>query len=115
MKSKGMMIASPVCTRMLFWTQLEAAGGRVRLTRVQLSTHSVFVSTSPERATSFNDVSLCRSNTHVIRRANLFEHLLVRADEIETKEGTDTNLEDHSDVYIGLRVLIKCSCRERKS
>jgi hypothetical protein len=43
MKSKGMMIASRVCTRKLFFTQLEAAGVRVVISRTLVIVHFFFI------------------------------------------------------------------------
>jgi hypothetical protein len=43
MKSKGMMIASRVCTRKLFLTQLEAAGVRVVISRTLVIVHFFFI------------------------------------------------------------------------
>jgi hypothetical protein len=80
MKRKGMMIASWVCTRELFLTQLEAAGIRIVISRTLLIVHFLFyLSFIYTRRFLFlcQSSSLYRSNTQVIRPYNLSIHLLV--------------------------------------
>jgi hypothetical protein len=84
MKRKGMMIASWVCTRKLFLTQLEAAGIEIVISRILLIVHFVFLFRLHLYQTiSFfflcQSSSLYRSNTQVIRVYNMSIHLLVCA------------------------------------
>jgi hypothetical protein len=102
MKRRGMMIASWVCTRKLFLTQLEAGGVQLVISRTLLIVHFFFyLDFIDTRQFLFlcQSSALYRSNTQVIRLYNMSIHLLVCA--LNRNKRRNRHQPWRSFVYIG--------------